>query len=254
MSLPGRRPPVTGLALVLSVALVSAVANAGPMVDTSGDATTARAPAAGSASSARAARIREQKLLNIPLTTHEGRSVRFYDDLVKGRVVALHFMFTTCGSGCPLTTANLAQVRKALTDRDRDVTFLSISLDPEHDTPEVLRAYARAYGLGPGWYFLTGERADIERLRRKLGAYDLDPRIDADLRQHVGLVILGNEPVGRWITLPALSNPVRIRQAIERTILPPDQWSTGRAAIDDALTEHPMTAAPTGHIHPPEPR
>jgi protein SCO1 len=161
-------------------------------------------------------------------------------------------MFTTCGSGCPLTTANLAQVRKALMDSGRDVTFLSISLDPEHDTPEVLRAYARAYGIGPGWHFLTGERADIERLRRKLGAYDLDPQIDADLRQHVGLVILGNEPVGRWITLPALSKPVRIRQAIERTILPPDQWLTGRAAIDDTLTERPLTAAPTDHIHPPE--
>jgi protein SCO1 len=182
---------------------------------------------------ARADRIREQKLVNVPLTTHEGRSVRFYDDCVKGRVVAINFMFTTCGRGCPVTTANLVQVRKALVERGRDVTFLSISLDPEHDTPDVLRAYAESYRVGPGWLFLTGETTDIERLRRKLGAYDLDPAIDADRRQHVGLVIVGNEPVGRWITLPALSRPVRIRQAIERTILPPEQWTTGRALIDE---------------------
>jgi protein SCO1/2 len=180
----------------------------------------------------RVALIREQHLPNIELTTHEGRSVRFYDDLVKGKVVAINFMFTSCHENCPLATANLVAVQKELGDRaGRDVTMLSISLDADHDTPEMLRRYVKEYGVGTGWYFLTGRRSDIELLRRKLGAYELDPVLDADPTQHAGIVILGNEPKGRWKAISALSKPVRIRQAIERTLLPPSQWPRGNAVV-----------------------
>lgn len=186
----------------------------------------------------RVAVIREQHLPNVRLVTHEGRAVRFYDDLVQGKVVAINFMFATCRKACPGATANLVEVQKALGDRvGRDVTLLSISLDPERDTPEILRDYARAHGAGPGWYFLTGGHDDIELLRRKLGAYDLDPVVDADPTQHAGIVILGNEPRGRWKAISALSKPVRIRQAIERTLLPPSQWPTGEAVVNEAPYE-----------------
>ncbi len=186
----------------------------------------------------RAVAIREQHLLDIKLTTHEGRSVRFYDDLVKGKVVAINFMFTTCGNSCPLSTAHLVEVQKLLGEHaGRDITFLSISLDPEHDTPRVLHAYAQAYGVGPGWYFLTGAKGDIERLRRKLGVYDLDPIVDADRNQHAGIVVLGNEPRGRWKAISGLSKPVRIRQAIERTILPPNKWPRGAAVVNEVPYE-----------------
>jgi protein SCO1/2 len=186
----------------------------------------------------RVALIREQHLPNIELVTHEGRSVRFYDDLVKGRVVAINFMFTTCHERCPIATANLVAVQKDLGERaGRDVTVLSISLDAAHDTPQVLREFAQGHGIGPGWYFLTGRPEDIERLRRKLGAYELDPVLDADRTQHAGIVILGNEPQGRWKVISALSKPVRIRQAIERTLLPPTEWPTGRKVVEEGSYE-----------------
>ncbi len=186
----------------------------------------------------RVAAIQREHLPNTRLTTHEGKSVRFYDDLVKGKVVAINFMFTTCGSACPLSTAHLAEVQKLLGEHaGRDVTFLSITLDPEHDTPKVLKAYAQAYGVGPGWYFLTGNKDDIERLRRKLGVYDLDPIVDADRNQHAGILVLGNEPRGRWKAVSTLSKPVRIRQAVERTILPPEQWPTGPAVVNEVPYE-----------------
>jgi len=175
------------------------------------------------------ATIREQHLPNIELVTHEGRRVRFYDDLVKGRVVAINFMFATCRNACPESTQHLVEVQHALGDRmGRDVTFLSISL---------LRGYAEAHGAGPGWYFLTGKHDDIELLRHKLGAYELDPVIDADRTQHTGLVILGNEPAGRWKAITALGKPVRIRQAIERTILPVTEWPTGAAVVNEVPYE-----------------
>ena len=203
-----------------------------------GDPSSPVEPAAAPGPPDRVAMIREQHLPNVELVTHEGRVVRFYDDLVKGRVVAINFMFATCRKACPAATQHLVEVQRALADRGGgEVTFLSISLDAERDTPGILREYARAHGAGPGWYFLTGRHDDIELLRRKLGAYDLDPSVDADRTQHAGIVILGNEPRGRWKAISALSKPVRIRQAIERTILPPSQWPTGEAVVHEAPYE-----------------
>jgi len=182
--------------------------------------------------------IQQQHLPNIRLTTHEGRSMLFYDDLVRDKVVAINFMFTSCRIACPVTTPKLVEVQKLLGERaGRDVTFLSITLDPEHDTPKVLDAYARAYGVGPGWYFLTGKQSDIEKLRRKLGVYDRDPVVDADRTKHAGILVLGNEPSGRWKAVATLSKPVRIRQAIERTILPPNQWPTGTSVVNEVPYE-----------------
>lgn len=186
----------------------------------------------------RAAHIRRRNLPNVPLVTHEGRRVRFYDDLVQGRMVAIHFMYTRCRGVCLPSTANLVEVQKALGARmGREVTFLSISLDAEEDTPEQLREFAREHEVGPGWIFLTGRKADIELLRRKLGAYELDPSADADRSQHTGVVILGNEPKARWQAISALANPVRIRQAMERTLLPPSQWRVGREAVAEVPFE-----------------
>ena len=222
------------LALTASACSRPAAENAGSRPDQ-----RAASKARGLGPPDRVALIREQHLPNVELTTHEGRSVRFYDDLVKGKVVAINFMYTACVEKCPMATMNLVAVKKALGTRmGREVTMLSISLDADHDTPEALREYMRAHKAeGPGWYFLTGRRDDIERLRRRLGAYELDPVLDADRTQHAGIVILGNEPEGRWKAISALSKPVRIRQAIERTLLPPTRWPTGTAVVTEAPYE-----------------
>lgn len=107
---------------------------------------------------------------NVLLKTHDNRMVRFYDDLVTGKTVLINFMFATCQGICPLSTANLAKVQRDLGEHvGRDIFLYSITLEPEKDTPEVLKSYAEAMGAKPGWVFLTGRRADIELLRRKLG-------------------------------------------------------------------------------------
>ena len=182
--------------------------------------------------------IRADHLPNVELTTHEGRAVRFYEELVKGQVVAINFMFTTCGNTCPLITEHLAAAQKALGEPMRhQITLLSITLEPEYDTPERLREYRQVRAVGPEWIFLTGRRDDIEFLRRHLGLYDLDPAIDSDPSQHAGIVILGNEPQGRWKAISALSHPIRIRQAMERTILPPSQWPTGETVVNEVPSQ-----------------
>jgi protein SCO1/2 len=154
---------------------------------------------------------------NILLLTQEGRPVRFYDDLVKGKTVLVNFIYTSCQKSCSPTTANLALVHGLLGDRvGRDLFMLSISLDPTVDRPQTLKEYATRFGQFQGWYFLTGNETEIENLRRKLGLYDLDPALDGDKTQHAGVVIVGNDTTNRWSSLPTLMDPRQLAQTVLR--------------------------------------
>ena len=159
---------------------------------------------------------------NAELHAHDGRTVRFYDDLLKGKIVLINFMYTECADICPGMTQNLAEVQKLLGDRiGRDIFMYSLTLQPEHDTPERLKEYAETFDVKPGWLFLTGAPADIELLRRRLGFADSDPVEDADLEQHIGIVRIGNEPLNRWITAAALLRPKPLIQNL-RQVIPSD--------------------------------
>jgi protein SCO1/2 len=148
---------------------------------------------------------------NVVLSTHHGRRVRFYDDLIKGKVVAVSFMFTSCSIFCPRATDNLLKVQARLGSRlGRDVFMLSITVDPEKDTPEVLKQYVAAHQVKPGWEFLTGERRDIDLIRRRLGVFDNDP----DKSQHTGLLTYGNETTRRWSAMPVIAEPGVITRAL----------------------------------------
>ncbi len=154
-------------------------------------------------------RLQRYHLPNVDLVTHDGKKVRFYDDLVKDRKVVINFMYTNCADGtCPITTANLVQVQKLLGDRvGRDIFFYSITLSPDHDTPAVLARYARAYSVGPGWTFLTGEPEHVERLRKALGFAYADPVEDANKTNHVGMLRYGTEPLMIWGAAQGMANP-----------------------------------------------
>jgi protein SCO1/2 len=111
------------------------------------------------------------------------------------------------------------EVQELLADRvGDDVFFYSISLDPGNDTPEVLKRYADGFGVKPGWLFLTGDSDEITALRRKFGLYDPDPLIDADKSQHAGLLVYGNERIGRWGAMPSLDKPRYIVRALGKVM------------------------------------
>lgn len=143
---------------------------------------------------------------NVTLISHQGKSMRFFDDLIKNKVVAINFIYTSCPDTCPMETARLLQVQRILGDRiGRDVFMYSISIDPEHDTPEVLRQYVEKFRVGPGWLFLTGKEADITLLRRKLGLY-ID-EIQNGSNDHNLSLIIGNQSTGRWMKRSPFENP-----------------------------------------------
>jgi protein SCO1/2 len=143
---------------------------------------------------------------NTKLITQDGKSVNFYDDLIKGKIVAIDLIYTQCKDACPLETARLRQVQRILGDRvGKDIFFYSISIDPEHDTPEVLHDYAEMYNAGPGWLFLTGKKDEIISLSKKLGLYwDPNPR---NRDGHAAALLIGNEKTGQWTKISATDNP-----------------------------------------------
>ena len=159
--------------------------------------------------------IRRKKFPNVALTTHEGRRVRFYDDLLRDRKVVINFMYAHCEGICLPVTHNLVKVQRLLGDRvGRDLHFYSITLKPWQDDAASLARYAAANGVGPGWSFLTGSRSACELLRRRLGFTDPDPVLDADPRNHAGNVLYGNEPLMLWAACPGQSSASWIAKSI----------------------------------------
>lgn len=152
---------------------------------------------------------------NAVLLSHDGRKLRFYDDLLKGKIVLISMMYTACTGICPGSTANLLRVQQALGSRvGRDIFMYSLSLQPQFDTPAALNAYVQRYGIGPGWTFLTGKPAEVDNIRRKLGFYSTDPVEDADIGQHTGMVRVGNLVLDRWSMVPAMTAPKHIVRSV----------------------------------------
>ena len=170
--------------------------------------------------------IRERYFPNVVLRTQENKKVRFYDDLIKNKIVTINFMYAHCEGVCPRTTSNLLKVQKLLGPRvGRDIFMYSITLKPEQDKPKVLKEYAEMHGVGPGWLFLTGRPEDIEFLRRKLGFTDPDPEQDADKSNHIGNVRYGNEALMLWAACPGLADPKWMAESISWV-----DWPKGEAS------------------------
>lgn len=152
---------------------------------------------------------------NSIVQTHEGEKLRFYDDIVQGRVVIFNMMYTVCTGICPGNTANLLQVQEALGSRlGKDVFMYSMTLQPEFDRPRDLNDYVKRYQIKPGWSFLTGQPSEMEIIRRKLGFFNDDPKIDGNLANHTGMLRIGNEKLDRWFMMPSLSSPKQIAREI----------------------------------------
>ena len=155
---------------------------------------------------------------NVVLLNQHGQQLRFFDDVIRGnRTIVVNFIYAQCGDICPMTMSNLARVQELLGDKlGREVHLASISIDPVRDSPAVLKGYADRFSARPGWQFLTGRPNDIDKIRRKLGAFDRDPAIDRDKTQHTGLLTYGNQARGRWSRVSALADPRLIFASITR--------------------------------------
>jgi protein SCO1 len=165
----------------------------------------------------RAARERIRRLYfpNVTLRTQDNKPVRFYEDLIKDKIVTINFFYANCEGICPLVTANLVKVQKLLGKRvGQDIFMNSITLKPDEDTPAVLKEYQKMHGIGPGWRLLTGKPEDIELLRKSLGFTYPNKLIDQDKSQHIGNVRYGNEPLMLWAACPGMAHAKWIAESI----------------------------------------
>jgi len=143
--------------------------------------------------------LQQRHLPNVPLVTHDGTRVRFYDDLVKDRKVVVTFVSSHAARDSDKVTHNLTEIQKLFGTRvGGDIFLYSIARTPERDTLEAMRRWAVWSGAGPGWKFVTGEPADVDKLRHSLGFASADSREDADPAYSVGLVRYGVEREMRW--------------------------------------------------------
>ena len=160
--------------------------------------------------------LRRRYFPNVELTTSGGRKVKFYDDLLKDKIVVLNLMYAQCDGICPTTTSNLKSVRKKLREAvDHDVFIYSLTLKPEEDSPAALEEYARMHGVDdPQWLFLTGRPDEVDLLRHKLGFADPNPEVDRDKSRHSGMLRYGNEALAIWGTCQGSAEPDWIAQEI----------------------------------------
>ena len=183
--------------------------------------TTGKSTAVPTQSELARQRIQRLHLPNVPLLTHEGKRVMFYDDLVKDKAVSLNFFFTKCDEICPMVMANLVKVQKLLgADVGTKVFMYSFTLKPEEDDVEAIRRYRQSLNAQPGWTFLTGIPADMEEIRRGIGFTYPDPAIDKDKTQHIGNVRYGNEPLMLWGACPGMAHASFVAESISWMVYP----------------------------------
>jgi protein SCO1/2 len=162
-------------------------------------------------SAAEARRWGRDYLPNVPVVTQDGKTLAFYDDVIKDKLVVISFLYTSCRDVCPLTAARLAQVQDRLGDKlGRDVFFVSVSIDPETDTPALLKAQADALRARPGWLFLTGKREDIDAIRYKLGERS------RSLTEHRNEVLFGNDRTGEWARESVFGDLMRFEHSLRQ--------------------------------------
>lgn len=147
---------------------------------------------------------------NTELVDQYGKTHRFYEDLVRGRKVLINFAFTSCKGACSPMTKHLAEVQEKLGDRvGKDITMLTLSVDPANDTPKSLAAFTKKFGVKKGWYFLTGSRENITLVLKKLGGYVDVPDT------HNTTLLIGDAATGMWVKSPAMARVENIVFAVE---------------------------------------
>jgi protein SCO1/2 len=152
----------------------------------------------------------EKYFTDVELLDQDGRKVRFYTDLLKGKTVVINAFFTTCTSVCPLMNRNLEKVQEALGDRlGKDVFIVSISVDPLTDTPPRLKEYAQKFHAKPGWSFITGKKENVDWALYKVGQY-VESKND-----HTTIIIVGNEATGLWKKALGMAKPAELVQIVE---------------------------------------
>lgn len=155
------------------------------------------------------ASIVELSVPDIELVNQSGERVRFNSDVIKGRVAVITSFLTNCSSFCPITQEKLAQLAKVLGDKmGREVVFISVSVDPENDTPERMKAWGEKFHIQTGWSLVSGKKDDVEALLKSLGLYVAIPQ------RHQSALLIGNQKSG-WSRVSSWSTAEKLARIVD---------------------------------------
>ena len=150
---------------------------------------------------------------DVELIDQDGKKVRFYSDILKGKTVVVNAFFTSCTSVCPPMNRNMEKIQEAFGNRvGKDVFLVSITVDPEVDTPTRMKEYAQKFHAGSGWIFLTGKKENLDWALYKLGQY-VEKKDD-----HKTIFIIGNESTGLWKKAFGMANVAELVQVVESVV------------------------------------
>jgi len=150
---------------------------------------------------------------DVLLVNQNGEKMRFYSDLLQNKVVVINSFFATCTGSCLPLNRNLEKLQRALGDHmGKEVYFVSISVDPTVDTPASLKEYAKKLNAGPGWYFLTGDKENVDFALKKIGHF-----VD-DKNDHLNIFIIGNERTGLWKKAFGLARDDELMKVVESVL------------------------------------
>ncbi|WP_437924011.1 SCO family protein [Sorangium sp. So ce291] len=190
---------------LLAAALALALPTASPAGEPAPARTRAQVGGPPADADAAAAYFTDTELID-----QDGRPRRFYTDLLRGRKVLIHFIFTSCKGACPTMTANLARVQALLGKRaGKEIAILTITVDPVNDTPKVLKQFAAKFNAGDGWRFLTGTPQNVEKVLGRLGGLTKKPE------EHTSTLLIGDTKTGMWLKTTATERPETIVRLVD---------------------------------------
>lgn len=218
----------THFSISVWVALATALALVGPALAQKPGAPAAAQPPLNDVGKGEATtKSKAPSIPDVEVLDQEGHKLHFYSDLVRGKTVAINFIFTTCTTICPPLTANFAKVQKNLAEQgESNVRLISVSVDPENDTPERLKKYAELFHARPGWTFVTGRRSELEQIWQAFNIY-LSSKQD-----HPPTVAVGNDLTHVWNYASGLTSAGKLGGVIEATLKSEESASATAAGTE----------------------
>jgi protein SCO1 len=155
----------------------------------------------------RTEQIQGRRIPDVLMTDQDGRAVRFLSDVLQQRTAVISFIYTSCRTTCPLIGATVAAVTEHLQKDNTNLAIVSVSVDPNYDTPARLLAWRKEYGDFPQWILLTGSKREVDPLLRALGAYS------ANLEDHQNILLVGPDAAGKWTRMDSLTEWQKVAAA-----------------------------------------
>jgi len=147
----------------------------------------------------------------LTLTDQDGHALKLYDDLMAGQLLVINDFYANCRSACPAVMGNIALLQDKAAIEGIKASFVSITVDPAHDTPEMLRLYANGLAIKPGWHLMSGDPAVVQQALHRFGL-DTDT---SDPSDHLNILYIANLRTGVWKKVFSLTPPEDLARILD---------------------------------------